>query len=103
MRHQPFRVLFTLSIFLTITISAFGQACVRSATVKGAVTEPQGAAVGGAVVSVKDLDRGAIRTATTDTSGEFQVRLVRPGIHEITVEARGFSQYLIKEVQLTVG
>src|SRR5262249_38739206 len=97
------RILFTLSIFLTIAISAFGQADVSSATVKGIVTDPQGSAVVGAIVSVKDLDQGAIRNATTDTNGEFQVRLVRPGVHEITVEARGFSQYLIKDVQLTVG
>src|SRR5499427_7313803 len=103
MKHQLLRVLFTLSVFLTITISAFGQADVSSAAVKGTVTDRQGSAVVGAVVSVKDLDQGAIRTATTDSNGEFQVRLVRPGNHEITVEARGFSQYLIKEVQLTVG
>src|SRR5262244_762912 len=103
MRYQLLRVLFTLSVFLTMTISAFGQADVSSAAVKGIVTDPQGAAVAGAVVSVKDLDQGAVRTATTDSNGEFQVRLVRPGNHEITVEARGFSQYLIKEVQLTVG
>ncbi|HEU0175433.1 MAG TPA: TonB-dependent receptor [Blastocatellia bacterium] len=103
MRYQLLRVLFALSVFLTMTISAFGQADVSSAAVKGTVTDPQGAAVVNAVVSVKDLDQGAVRTATTDTNGEFQVRLVRPGIHEITVEARGFSQYLIKNVQLTVG
>src|SRR5262245_39399825 len=103
MRHQLPRVLFTLGIFLTITISAFGQADVSSATVKGTVTDPQGSAVVSAIVSVKDLDQGVIRNATTDANGEFRVRLVRPGIHEITVEARGFSQYLIKDVQLTVG
>jgi Carboxypeptidase regulatory-like domain len=103
MRRQPLRVLFTLSIFLAITISAFGQADVSSATVKGTVTDPQGAAVSNAVVNVKDLEQGAVRTATTDSNGEFQVRLLRPGIHEITIEARGFSQHLIKDVQLTVG
>ncbi len=103
MRSQSLRVLFTLSIFLAITISAFGQADVSSATVKGTVTDPQGAAVSNAVVNVKDLGQGAIRTATTDSNGEFQVRLLRPGVHEITVEARGFSQQLIKDVQLTVG
>jgi Carboxypeptidase regulatory-like domain len=103
MRRQPLRVLFTLSIFLTITISAFGQADVSSATVKGTVTDPQGATVADAVVNVKDLEQGAIRTATTDSNGEFQVRLVRPGLHDITVEASGFAQYLLKGIQLTVG
>jgi len=103
MRHQLLRFLFTFSVFLAITISAFAQADVSSATVKGTVTDPQGAAVANAVVNVRDLDQGAIRTGATDSNGEFQVRLVRPGLHDITVEARGFSQYLIKDVQLTVG
>jgi hypothetical protein len=31
------------------------------------------------------------------------VRLVRPGLHDITVDASGFAQYLLKEIQLTVG
>jgi carboxypeptidase family protein len=103
MRHQLLRVLFTFGVFLTITISAFAQADVSSATVKGTVTDPQGAAVANAVVNVRDLEQGAVRTATTDSNGEFQVRLLRPGVHEITIEARGFSQHLIKDVQLTVG
>src|SRR5262245_27738559 len=103
MKHRLLSVLFTLSAFLTITISAFGQADVSSATVKGTVTDPQGAAVANAVVNVKDLEQGAIRTATTDSNGEFQVGSVRPGIHDITVDAPGFSQDLLKEIQLTVG
>src|SRR5215471_7108607 len=103
MKRQLLRVLFTLSVFSTITISAFAQADVNSATVKGTVTDPQGAALPNAVVKVKDLDQGQIRTATTDSSGEFQVRLVRPGLHDITVEAPGFAQYLLKDIQLTVG
>ncbi len=103
MRYQLVRILFTLSIFLTIAIPAFGQADVSSATVKGTVTDPQGAAVANAVVNVKDLDQGSIRTATTDSKGEFQAPLVRPGVHDITVEAPGFAQYLLKGIQLTVG
>ncbi len=103
MRHQLFRVFSTFSVFLCLTITALAQADVSSATVKGTVTDPQGGAVPNAIVSVKDLDQGAIRTATTDSSGEFQVRLVRPGRHDISVEASGFTEYLLKDIQLTVG
>ncbi len=103
MRHQLLRVLFTFSVFLTTAISAFGQADVSSATVKGTVTDPQGAAVANAVINVRDLAQGVVRTATTNSNGEFQAPLVRPGLHDITVEAPGFAQYLIKDVQLTVG
>ncbi len=94
----------TALIFIcAATLTSLAQADVSSATVKGTVTDPQGAAVPNATVTVKDLDQGAIRTAATDSSGEFQVRLVRPGLHDITVEARGFAQYLLKDIQLTVG
>ncbi|MGH9768322.1 MAG: TonB-dependent receptor [Blastocatellia bacterium] len=103
MRHQLLRVLFTLSVFLTITISAFAQADVSSATVKGTVTDPEGAAVPGATVTAKSLDQGLTRTAATGSDGEFQILTLRPGLYEITVQAQGFAQYLIKDVQLTVG
>jgi hypothetical protein len=103
MRYRLLRVLFTLSIFLTITISAFGQADVSSATVKGTVSDPQGAAVANATVTVKSVEQGTTRSVTTNSDGEFQILALRPGLYEITVETQGFSKYLIKEAQLTVG
>jgi hypothetical protein len=102
--YQKFtQALMALIFICAATLTALAQADVSSATVKGTVTDPQGAAVPNAAVSVKDLDQGTVRTATTDSSGEFQVRLVRPGMHDITVEASGFAQYLLKDIQLTVG
>ncbi len=103
MRRQLIHVLFTLSIFLTITISVFGQADVSSATVKGTVSDPQGAAVANATVTAKSVEQGTTRSVTTNSSGEFKILTLRPGLYEITVETQGFSKYLIKEAQLTVG
>jgi hypothetical protein len=86
-----------------MAVSAFGQADVSSATVKGAVTDPQGAAIPNATVTVRSLDQGITRTAITGAGGEFQVLTVRPGLHEIMIRAEGFAPYLIKEAKLTVG
>ena len=97
------QALMALIFVCAVTLPALAQADVSSSTVKGTVTDPQGAAVPNATVTVKDLDQGTIRAATTDSSGEFQVRLVRPGLHDISVEAKGFDQYLLKDIQLTVG
>jgi carboxypeptidase family protein/TonB-dependent receptor-like protein len=97
------RVLFTLGVFLTITVLAFGQSDVSSATVKGTVTDQQGAAVSSATVTVRSLDQGITRTATTGADGGFQILTVRPGAHEIMVRAEGFAQYLIRDARLTVG
>src|SRR5262249_44476076 len=92
-----------LTFICAATLAALAQADVSSATVKGTVTDPTGAAIPKATITVKDLDQGTVRTTTTDSNGEFQVRQVRPGLHDVKVEASGFSQYLLKEVQLTVG
>jgi hypothetical protein len=92
-----------LILLVAATVAALAQADVSTATVKGTVTDQQGATVPNAAVTIKDLDQGTTRADTTDSNGEFQIRLLRPGIHEITVDAKGFAQYLIKEAQLTVG
>jgi hypothetical protein len=103
MRHQLLRALSTLSVFLAITISAFAQADVSSATVKGTVTDQQGGGVAGATVTARSLDQGIVRTAISDSEGSFRILALRPGLYELTVRAQGFAQYLIKDAQLTVG
>ncbi|MGH9841013.1 MAG: TonB-dependent receptor, partial [Blastocatellia bacterium] len=82
---------------------AFAQADVSSSTVKGVVRDQQGAAVPNAVVTAKSLDQGTARSDATNSDGEFTILTLRPGPYEITVQAQGFAQYLIKDVQLTVG
>ncbi len=97
------RALAALAISLFSIVIAFAQADVSSATVKGTVTDPQGAAVAGATVTAKNLDQGTTRTDRTNAEGEFQILSLRPGLYEITVQATGFAQYLLKDAQLTIG
>ena len=97
------RVMAALVLTCAATIFAFGQADVSSATVKGTVTDQQGAAVAGATVTAKNIDQGTTRSDTTNSDGEFQILALRPGLYEISVRAQGFAQYLIKDSQLTVG
>jgi Carboxypeptidase regulatory-like domain/TonB dependent receptor/TonB-dependent Receptor Plug Domain len=102
--YQKFAyALLALSFICAATITALGQADVSSATIRGTVTDPQGDAITNATVTILDIDQGTARTTTTDASGEFQLRLVRPGRHDITVMASGFAKYLLKDIQLTVG
>ncbi|MFN0123544.1 MAG: carboxypeptidase regulatory-like domain-containing protein, partial [Blastocatellia bacterium] len=85
------------------TVMAYAQADVTSAAVRGTVSDPQGAAVPNATVTVKSTDQGATRTVTTDAEGGFQVLALRPGPYEITVEASGFARSSLKDIQLTIG
>ena len=103
MYQKVTRTLIASAFLCAIPLIATAQSDVSSASAKGTVTDPQGAAVSNATVTIKDVDQGATRTVTTDSNGEFQIPLVRPGLHDISVEASGFSQYLLKDIQLTVG
>ncbi len=102
--YQKFaQTLLALTFICAAALPALAQADVSSATIRGTVTDPQGDAITNATVTILDIDQGTSRTTTTDSSGEFQVRLVRPGRHDITVTASGFARYLLKDIQLTVG
>ena len=62
-----------------------------TATVTGTVTDPSGAAVVGAVVTVKSVERGVVYTATTNESGLYHVSQLPVGNYEVRVEKPGFS------------
>ena len=50
-----------------------------TAAINGQVTDPSGAAVSGAKVTVKDLDRGTVFPTTTDSSGRYNLPRVPVG------------------------
>ncbi len=103
MHQQIFRALAAFAIACFVSLTTFAQADVSSSTVKGVVKDPQGAAVPNATVTAKSLDQGTARSDTANSDGEFIILTLRPGLYEITVQASGFAQYLIKDTQLTVG
>ncbi len=71
----------------------------NTGTLKGTVTDQLGSLVVGAKVSIKSA-RGAITTATSNSSGVYEFRRVEPGIYEIHVTAPGFNQFEEKEIEV---
>ena len=61
-------------------------------TIVGHVTDPSGAIVPGAKITVTDLTTGLSRTLVTNASGDFTVAALDPGNYSVTAEASGFSQ-----------
>ena len=60
----------------------------------GYVTDPSGAVVSGAQVTVEQLDYGARRTATTDENGKWVVSSVPSGLVKVSVTRPGFSTFV---------
>lgn len=61
-----------------------------SGRILGVVTDPTGATVSGATVTVTDVERGISRTFTTDSSGAYSAPNLQPGAYKVRVQAKGF-------------
>ena len=61
-----------------------------TASIVGTVLDPNGAAVSGAAITAKDLDRGTILTTTSNGDGTFNISGVPVGRYEVQATAKGF-------------
>jgi type 1 fimbria pilin len=96
-------VLCLLALALAQSTSAFGQADVSSATLKGTVMDQTKAAVAGATVTAKSVDRGTVRIVRSNSEGVYQIPTLQPGAYELRVEAQGFGATVLNNITLRVG
>jgi hypothetical protein len=87
-------------LILMFSATVFAQ---TTAKVLGTVTDPSGAAVVGAKVTVKNAARGIERTAQTNDTGTYEVDALPPGTYEVQVQMNGFSTLLAKDVVVEVN
>ena len=81
----------------------FGQNLQSSASLSGIVTDPQGARVASATVTVSNLVQNFARTFTTDSSGAYSFTLLPPAVYGVAVEAAGFKKFEQDKMTLEVG
>jgi hypothetical protein len=65
--------------------------------------DQNGAAIGGATVTVSDETRGVSRSVTTDDRGGFIVLALPPSTYKVRVEASGFAPKNLTGVKVDVG
>src|SRR5215470_16537007 len=90
---------FILSILLVAALSVSSRAQAVYGSVFGTVTDPQGARVVGAVVTVTDLTRNVTTTAKTNESGNYTVTHLIPGKYSVKVEQHGY-RIAIQEIEV---
>jgi hypothetical protein len=83
-------------LFLGST-AAFAQ--IGTSTVRGTVTDEQGAAIGGATVTLVNPTTNATRTQTTGADGSYSFSGIPVGVYNLKVEAANFKQALIETVR----
>jgi hypothetical protein len=79
------------------TILSFAQGT-TTGQLSGVVTDPNGAVVQGANVTITNLQTNATREATTDASGVYAFQLLPPGNYRVSVAATGFGTSVITAV-----
>jgi len=85
-----------------VTLTAqpvWGQAVYGS--IIGTVTDPQGAAVANAKVTVTDQRKGTSDTTTSNESGNYSVTHLIPDVYTVRVEAPGFKASEQKDVNVS--
>jgi hypothetical protein len=82
--------------------TAFAQAA-NTADILGNVTDPTGAAIPGATVTVVNLATQDTRTITTDGSGAYVFPSLAPGNYKITITGQGFQTTAVPSTTLAAG
>ncbi len=90
----------TLVIAVFATAIAFGQSL---SSIQGQVTDPSGAAVPGATVTVTNTATGVSQSTTTDSSGNYLIPALPIGNYDVSVQSSGLEKVLSHGVIVQVG
>jgi outer membrane receptor protein involved in Fe transport len=100
MRRTVLVALATLSLLCGLWVpAAVGQAVYGS--ILGTVSDPSGAAVSGAKVTVTSQTKNVSVTDTTNESGNYSVTHLIPDVYSIRIEGSGFKTIQYKDIQVS--
>jgi len=99
MKSCLLKLLSAAIIVAACVLLAFGQSG-TTAPLSGAVLDPNGAAISGASVTVKNVATNVEFKATTSSNGGFTVPALGAGAYTVTVEAQGFKKGIVPNVQI---
>jgi hypothetical protein len=92
------------ALVLVFFFSSAAHAQLYTGSVTGVVTDPSGATVPTAKVTLVDQNKGYAFTATTDAAtGRYVLRSISPGTYKITVEAANFQGQTREGITLDVN
>ncbi|MGB0122074.1 MAG: carboxypeptidase-like regulatory domain-containing protein, partial [Silvibacterium sp.] len=98
LRHCLFPVL-----GIALLAGACGAASAQSTVLRGEITDPSGAVIPGATISLTTTDGHTIATATSDASGAFSVSNLAPGTYIVLANAKGFAPSASRAITLAAG
>lgn len=101
LRNQS--MLYVALIVLILLGATLMTAQVLKGSISGTATDPQGAVVPGAKVTITNNSTGTSLNTTTDSAGLFRFNLIPAGDYKLQVAAQGFSSAVQNNVAVTAG
>ncbi len=93
-----------LFVFLSLSITAYGQSQANTGNIEGRVTDPNAAAVPNVTVTATNLATGLTKNAQTNEEGVYRIVFLAPGLYRVdTSGAQGFAPASFTNVVVTVG
>lgn len=97
--YRKFQILLLTLCLLSLTGTGLAQGT-NLGTIRGTVTDTNGAVVAGAKVQVTDLATSSSRDLTTNSEGTYQATGLQYGAYRVSINAGGFKPLVINEVML---
>jgi len=101
MTRINFRLVATVLMALLLGSSAFGQT--SKGTVIGNITDPNGAVIQGANVTITNVSTGVSRETVSASDGSFHLEAVDPGTYNVEVSHSGFKTVISENVVVTAA
>lgn len=76
---------------------------VESGRIVGTITDPNGAPIANAAVSVTNRETGEVLSATSNGSGDYTVTPLNPGFYNVLISSPGFQSARIQNLQVQVS
>jgi len=91
MRNLCSKFFLVLAVLGLMGLPVFGQAT-STGTLAGTITDPTGAVVPGAMISVKNNETGQEFNAKSNDEGVFTIPALNAGLYTATISVKGFKQ-----------
>jgi hypothetical protein len=100
----PRRVMLVACVFLVLMVLHSATAWAQfTSGIEGTVSDPTGAVVPGATVTIKNEETGASQTVQTQDSGSFRFTTLPSSAFTVSVAAQGFKTTVQEHIQLPVA
>lgn len=95
--HASRALLLVVAVMAAVSVPSHAQ---FRASIQGSVTDPSGAAIPNAKLTLKDNATNQVLTATSDSGGVYNFNALPPDHFTLTATAPGFMQRVIQDLQV---